>query len=164
VYFFTPLLVRPLNKKSAEPVQITKIKEEGMTVTEKIVGFLQDSRVFYIATIDGGSPQVRPFGAALDIDGRPAICTGAWKNVAKQIAKNPEVAISAMRADGKYIRISGRLADVSTDENRKKFFDYMPDLAGLYRGKEHELLVLSFARATATISDMAGNSETIILE
>ncbi|MDR2098414.1 MAG: pyridoxamine 5'-phosphate oxidase family protein [Rickettsiales bacterium] len=135
-----------------------------MNGTDKVVKFLQDAKVFYIATIDGRHARVRPFGAALNIGGKLAICTGSRKNVARQIAANPNVEISAMTADGKYIRVSGALADVSSDENRQKFFDFMIGLAGLYKGKEAELQILSFESATATIADLAGNSETINLE
>jgi uncharacterized pyridoxamine 5'-phosphate oxidase family protein len=139
-------------------------KEEEMGNIDRVVRFLGDAGAFHIATIDGDRPQVRPFGAALNIDGKLTLCTGAWKNVAKQIAANPNVAISAMLADGRYIRISGRLADASTDESRGAFFAAMPNLAELYKGKEKEFLVLSFESGEAVVSDMAGNSETIPLE
>jgi uncharacterized pyridoxamine 5'-phosphate oxidase family protein len=139
-------------------------KEEKMENTDKVVKFLQDAKVFYIATIDGQQARVRPFGVALNIGGKLSICTGAWKNVARQIKANPNVEISAMTADGKYIRVSGPLADVSNDANRRKFFDFMPSLAELYKGKESEFQVLSFEKATATIADMSGHSEVIELE
>jgi uncharacterized pyridoxamine 5'-phosphate oxidase family protein len=137
---------------------------ENMRNTEKVVKFLQDAKVFYIATIDGNQPRVRPFGAALNINGRLSLCTGARKNVARQIKANPNVEISAMLPDGRYIRVAGSLENNSTAENRLKFFNYMPHLAELYKGKENEFVVLSFSGATATIADMSGNSETVELK
>jgi uncharacterized pyridoxamine 5'-phosphate oxidase family protein len=129
-----------------------------------VVKFLQDAKVFYIATADGKGAQVRPFGVALNINGKVSICTGAWKNVAKQIKANPNVAISAMRADGKYIRITGRLADNSTETNRLKFVAAAPELESLYKGKEDEFVVLSFSSANATIEDTAGHRESLELK
>jgi uncharacterized pyridoxamine 5'-phosphate oxidase family protein len=134
-----------------------------MNNTDKIVEFLKAAQVFYVATADGDQPRVRPFGVALNIDGKLSICTGAWKNVARQIKSNQKIEISAMAPDGKYIRITGMLEDKSTGENKRKFFDYMPRLAELYKDKENEFTVLSFTYATAVISDMSGNLETIEL-
>ena len=131
---------------------------------DKVVRFLQDARVFYIATVDGEQARVRPFGAALNIDGKLSISTGAKKNVARQIKDNPNVEISAMVGDGKSIRITGPLEDRTTPANRKKFLHAMPSLAGLYSGKEEQFTVLSFTHATAVIKDLAGYKEVIELK
>ncbi|GHU00904.1 hypothetical protein FACS1894186_2560 [Alphaproteobacteria bacterium] len=141
-------------------------KKEGvMTSNDRAVDFLTRAGVFYLATVDGDRPQVRPFGAALNLRGRVSLCTGAWKNVAAQIRANGNVAVSAMTSDGRYIRISGRLDDATSAESRAAFFEARPELAELYKGKEDQFVVLSFAPgATATIADAKGNSETLRLD
>ncbi|MDR3126475.1 MAG: pyridoxamine 5'-phosphate oxidase family protein [Rickettsiales bacterium] len=138
--------------------------ETKLGPADRVVKFLKDSKVFYIATVDGKGAQVRPFGVALNIDGKVSVCTGAWKNVAKQILANPNVAISAMRADGKYIRITGRLSDNSTETNRVRFMKAAPELESLYKGKEDEFRVLSFLGAYVTIEDTAGHREAFELK
>lgn len=136
--------------------------EIEMSNTDKVVKFLQDSKVFYIATIDGKQPRVRPFGAALNIDGKVSICTGSFKNVYKQIKKNSNVEICAMTPDGKWIRVSGSLADVTNEENKNKFFEAYPDVSDIYaEDKRNDFAVLSFKSGVATIEDFSGNKEVL---
>ncbi|MDR0676468.1 MAG: pyridoxamine 5'-phosphate oxidase family protein [Elusimicrobiota bacterium] len=130
---------------------------------DKVVKFLHNSKVFYIATIDGDKPRVRPFGVSLNIDGKVAICTGAWKNVFKQIQGNPNVEISAMTPDGKWIRLEGNLINTTTKKNRNKFFDFVPSLKELYKDKIEDFQVLSFEKGIATIQNTDGEIETIEL-
>lgn len=140
-------------------------KEKKMESTDKVVKFLQDSKVFYIATIDGNKPRVRPFGAVLNLDGKVSICTGSAKNVYNQIKSNPNVEISAMTMEGKWIRISGDLVDTTNDDNKKKFFAAYPSVADIYSGgKRNDFAILSFKSGTATIEDFSGYKEVIELK
>ena len=76
-----------------------------MRTIEDVCSFLKAVETYYLATIDGDKPQVRPFGTAHLFEGRLYIETGLRKEVAKQIAKNPHIAICAF--DGKsWLRIS----------------------------------------------------------
>jgi uncharacterized pyridoxamine 5'-phosphate oxidase family protein len=141
------------------------VKGDKMESTDKVVKFLQESKVFYIATIDGDIPRVRPFGAVLSIDGKVSICTGSSKNVYKQIEKNPSVEISAMTPDGKWIRLSGSLVNVTNEANQKAFFDAMPELKKIYSGnKIKEFTILSFTKGIAIIEDFSGYKEVIDLK
>jgi uncharacterized pyridoxamine 5'-phosphate oxidase family protein len=142
-----------------------QIYASQLSDADKVVKFLKDSKVFYIATIDGKQPRVRPFGAVLNIDGKVSICTGSAKNVYKQIKKNPKVEISAMTPDSKWIRLSGTLADITNEANRQKFFEASPGLKNIYSGdKEKEFTILSFKSATAVIEDFSGYKEVIELK
>jgi uncharacterized pyridoxamine 5'-phosphate oxidase family protein len=65
-------------------------------------GSIQEARDFlrlhgyYIATVDGDQPQARPFGTAAIFEGKLyIIITGKAKNVSKQMAANPRIAIVA---------------------------------------------------------------------
>jgi uncharacterized pyridoxamine 5'-phosphate oxidase family protein len=146
--------------KDKWPSKAAVEKEIANSNVDEVVKFLKDSKVFYIATIDGDKPQLRPFGAVLNIDGKLSLCTGSFKNVYKQIEINPQVAISTMNGD-KYIRISGTLFNNTTEENRQKFFTQDPSLEQLYKDNPQEFQVLSFESATAIIRDM-GTYEEII--
>ncbi|AKL98502.1 pyridoxamine 5'-phosphate oxidase family protein [Endomicrobium proavitum] len=135
-----------------------------MSNTDKVVKFLQEAKVFYIATIDGNQPRVRPFGIALNIDGKLSLCTGSYKNVYKQIEKNPNTELSAVTADGKWIRVSGLLVNVTNEANQQKFFAAAPMLNEIYSGdKRKDFTILSFKTGAATIEDMEGHKETIEL-
>lgn len=135
-----------------------------MNNTDKVVQFLKEAKVFYIATVDGDQARVRPFGIAVNIEGKLSICTGSSKKVAHQIKDNPNVEISAMTSDGKYIRITGKLYDNTNPENKKKFFEIAPQLSQIYKGKEDDFAIFSFSKAAAIITDAAWKSETIELD
>ncbi|MDR3111663.1 MAG: pyridoxamine 5'-phosphate oxidase family protein [Elusimicrobiota bacterium] len=136
-------------------------KEIKMERVDKVVKFLQDAKVFYIATTEESQPRVRPFGVVVNIDGKVSICTGSFKNVYKQIIKNPKVEISAMVPDGKWMRLTGVLEDNTSDINKQRFFDIMPGLKDRYKNNLQDFVVFSFSKARVTIENMEGVKETI---
>ena len=64
---------------------------------EKICNFLKEAGVYYLATMDGDQPRVRPFGTALLFEGKLYIQTGKVKPVSKQLAANPKAEICAFK-------------------------------------------------------------------
>ena len=48
---------------------------------ERVVKFLKDAGVYYLATVEGAQPRVRPFGTAHIFEGKLYIQTGKVKNV-----------------------------------------------------------------------------------
>ena len=69
---------------------------------ERICQFLKEAGVYYLATVEGDQPRVRPFGTAHIFEGKLYIQTGKVKPVSKQISANPKVEISAFK-DGEKI-------------------------------------------------------------
>ena len=57
----------------------------------KLLEEVKRAGVFYIATVDGDVPHVRPFGAIEEIDGRIYLVTGNNKAVFRQFIANPKV-------------------------------------------------------------------------
>ena len=55
---------------------------------ERVCEFLKSAGVYYLATVEGDQPRVRPFGTALIYEGKLYIQTGRRKNVAKQLLAN----------------------------------------------------------------------------
>ena len=82
---------------------------------KKALELLRECGVFYIATMDGDQPRVRPFGAACIFDGKLYITTGNKKAVYAQMMANPKIEISGM-AGQKWIRLT---AEVVRDERRE---------------------------------------------
>ena len=70
-----------------------------MSSIERAEKFLKDAGTYYLATVEGDQPRVRPFGTANIFEGKLYIQTGRKKNVSKQIKKNPKVELCAF--DGK---------------------------------------------------------------
>ena len=61
----------------------------------KIYAFLKEAGVFYLATVDGDRPRLRPLGAVLEADGKVIFGVGDFKEVYRQMLKNPNVEIVA---------------------------------------------------------------------
>ena len=57
---------------------------------EKVYQFLDEAHTYYLATVEGDQPRVRPFGTALLFDGKLYIQTGKVKPVSTQLAANPK--------------------------------------------------------------------------
>ena len=73
---------------------------------KRVCNFLKEAKTYYLATVDGDKPKVRPFGTAHIFEGKLYIQTGKKKAVSEQIKKNPNVEICAMNG-GDWIRVSG---------------------------------------------------------
>lgn len=66
-----------------------------MSAIEKVTDFLKQAGTYYLATVEGDQPRVRPFGTAHIFEGKLYIQTGLVKAVAKQMAANPKIEICA---------------------------------------------------------------------
>jgi len=69
--------------------------------------FLSEAGVFYLATVDGDAPAVRPLGAHIEMDGKVIFGVGTFKEVYRQLVANPKVQIVACKPDGVWLRYSG---------------------------------------------------------
>ena len=58
-------------------------------IMERVVQFLKEAETYYLATVEGDQPRVRPFGTAHIFEGKLYIQTGKVKDVSKQIHANP---------------------------------------------------------------------------
>lgn len=133
-----------------------------MTNTERVVQFLDEAKVYYLATDEGGQPRVRPFGTALDYEGRIYIQTGKVKNVSKQLAANPKAEICACM-NGKWLRLSGELVNDDRREAKAAMLDKYPNLKGMYSADDGNTQVLYFANAQAVFSAFGAEPETLAL-
>lgn len=118
---------------------------------KEVQEFLKKCGVYYLATIDGDKPRVRPFGTAEIFENHLYIQTGKNKDVFKQIEKNPNVELSGF-VDGKWIRVEGNLVLDDRVEAKKDMLDKNPDLRGMYNENDDNTAVLFFERGKATIS------------
>ncbi|MBQ7371964.1 MAG: pyridoxamine 5'-phosphate oxidase family protein [Blautia sp.] len=112
--------------------------------------FLKDAGTFYLATVDGDQPRVRPFGAVAEFEDKLYIITNNEKEVYKQLEKNPKFEISGM-AKGKWIRLSGEAVRDDRREARKAMLDANPSLRSMYNEDDGKVEVLYIQNATVTI-------------
>ena len=127
---------------------------------ERICQFLKDAGAYYLATVDGDQPRVRPFGTAHLFEGKLYIQTGKKKDVARQLAANPKAEICAFK-DGTWLRIAGTLVEDDRVEARKSMLDAYPSLRAMYDENDGNTEVLYFKDAAATFSSFTAAPEVI---
>ena len=128
---------------------------------EEVQKFLNDCGVYYIATMDGDQPRVRPFGIAEIFEGRLYIQTGKKKDVFKQIEANPKVELCGMNGD-KWIRVSGKLILDDRVEVKKDILDKNPQLRSMYDEHDDNTAALYFESAKAVIYSFT--AEPVVIE
>lgn len=129
---------------------------------EKVCQFLKEAGVYYLATVEGDQPRVRPFGTALIFEGKLYIQTGRAKPVSRQLAANPKAELCAFK-DGMWLRVAGELAEDDRVAARAAMLNAYPDLRAMYDENDGNTQVLCFQNATATFASFSGVSETITL-
>lgn len=127
---------------------------------EKVYEFLKNAGTYYLATVDGDQPRVRPFGTVLIFEGHLYIQTGRIKPVSKQLAANPKAEICAFM-EGKWLRLSGELVEDDRVEAKKAMLDAYPNLRGMYDENDGNTQVLYFRNATAVFSSFTAAPETV---
>ena len=118
---------------------------------KEVYEFLKKCGVYYLATVEGDQPRVRPFGTIDLFEDKLYIQTGKIKSVAQQMKANPKVEISAMNQEGKWIRIS---AEAVLDKNIKAqehMLDNYPDLKAMYKAGDGNTEVYYLKNGVAQI-------------
>ena len=131
-----------------------------MTEMERVCSFIKEAETYYLATVDGDQPRVRPFGTIHIFEGKLYIQTGRKKDVAKQLAANPMAEICAFK-NGTWIRVAGELVDDNRVEAKKSMLDAYPSLRAMYDPEDENTEVLYFKNAKATFSSFTAAPETV---
>lgn len=129
-------------------------------IMERVCKFLKDAKTYYLATVDGDKPKVRPFGTAHIFDGKLYIQTGKKKAVSEQIKKNPNVEICAMNGED-WLRVSGQLAEDDRRAARVSMLEAYPALKALYDPDDGNTQVFYFKNAKAVFSSFTKPEETV---
>ena len=127
---------------------------------KRVLNFLKDAEVYYLATVDGDQPRVRPFGTINEFEGRLYIQTGMVKPTSHQLSKNPKAEICAF-SKGEWIRVECELIDDDRYEAKKSMLDAYPNLRGMYDENDGNTQVLYMQNVRATISGFEKESVTI---
>ena len=127
---------------------------------ERVCKFLKDAGTYYLATVEGDQPRVRPFGTAHIFEGRLYIQTGKIKPVSRQLLANPKAEICAFH-NGTWLRVAGELVEDDRVEARKSMLDDYPSLRKMYDENDGNTQVFYFNNATATVSSFTAAPETV---
>ena len=127
---------------------------------QEVYNSLKEAGVYYLATVDGDKPKVRPFGTAEIFENHLYIQTGKKKDVFKQIEANPYVELCAFN-NGTWIRVSGKLVLDDRIEAKKDMLDKNPDLRSMYDENDENTAVLYFESGKAVISSFTSAPKEI---
>ena len=117
---------------------------------QEVQAYLKECGAFFIATVDGDQPRVRPFGVSEIIDGRLYIMTGKVKDVYKQMDKNGKFEICALKPSGsEWMRLSGTLVNDETLSVKEEFLNRNEGLKSMYKADDDNMAVLYITQATA---------------
>ncbi len=122
-----------------------------MNQIREVIDYLNTCPMFFLATVDGDQPRVRPFGATDIFEGKLYIQTGNIKPVFKQMKANPKIEISAGRGDGTWIRIEAEAVQDDRMEAREHMLDANPSLKRMYAADDGNCEVLYLKNAKAVI-------------
>ena len=127
---------------------------------EEVLKFLKEAETYFIATMDGYQPRVRPFGTINLFENRLYIQTGKSKAVSKQLVNNSRFELCAFK-DGTWLRVSGNLIEDDRFEARKSMLDAYPELRSMYDENDGNTQVFYIKGAVATFSSFTAPSRTV---
>lgn len=128
---------------------------------QEVYDFLKKCGTYYLATVEGDQPRVRPFGTVDIFEGKLYIQTGKVKDVSKQIQKNPKVELCAF--DGtKWLRVSGKLVRDDRVEAKAHMLENYPNLQAMYSATDANTEVLYFEKGTAVFYSFTEEPLTIV--
>ncbi len=129
----------------------------------KIGDFITECGKFFLATVEGDKPHIRPLGAFLDIDGKIIFGVGNFKDVYKQMVANPYVEIVACKNDGHWLRYSGKVVWDFDPKYAEMFFEKIPHLRNIYNEKtNYKLMNFHLEEAKALDIHIMGKGEDLL--
>lgn len=129
----------------------------------EVLEFLLNNPTFYIATMDGDQPRVRPFGAVMKFEDKLYFTTNNTKPVFKQLVANSKVEISTTSPKGEWIRLTGKAVVDSRREVKEAMLEAAPMLKNMYSVDDNIFELFYLTDAVATFSSFTSAPKTISL-
>ena len=117
---------------------------------ERVCEFLKSAGVYYLSTVEGDQPRVRPFGTAHIFESKLYIQTGKSKAVSRQLHANPKLEICAM-VDGKWLRVEASAVEDDDRAARVSMLEAYPELQSMYSPDDGNTEVWYLRNGTATL-------------
>lgn len=130
---------------------------------EEMMQFLKDNPVFYMATVDGYLPRVRPLGFAMWYNGHLCLAIGKHKQAYKQLLDNTNLEICTANSKGEWLRVQGTVNFDNTPEAQQAAFKVMPQLADMYNPETGlKLGIVYLDHLSAKLFSMAGTEKDVL--
>ena len=135
----------------------------------RINDLLTASKAFFLATVDGDQPKLRPLGAHHVVDGKVWLGVGEFKNVYRQLAANPKCELVALQPDGAHwLRWTGRASFAEGAERERLeevFLNAMPGLRRIYdKSPGKRMMCFTLAESRAELIAMMPPGEVLLDE
>lgn len=127
---------------------------------KRVYEFLKKAEVYYLATVEGDQPRVRPFGTIHEFEGKLYIQTGKVKPTSRQLGANPKAEICAFK-DGQWIRVACELIEDDRFEAKKAMLDAYPNLRAMYDENDGNTQVFYMQDVTAAFCAFGKESEIV---
>ncbi len=127
--------------------------------SKKVFEFLEKAGTFYLATVEGDQPRVRPYGAMLYFEDKIYIMAFGKTNATRQIAQNPKAEICAFK--GQTLRIECSLVEDNRPEVGRALVERMPSLKDVLGTNGENGVMYYIKDATATFFNLMEPAETI---
>lgn len=151
------------NQDNKTATNDTISKETMQQNMQEVQAYLKECGAFFIATVDGDQPRVRPFGVSEIINDRLYIMTGKVKDVYKQMAKNGKFEICALKPNGsEWMRLSGTLEPDETLAVKEEFLNRNETLKSMYKADDDNMAVLYITDATARFFSFSAPERQVV--
>ena len=134
----------------------------------QIDDILAQAGAFFLATVDGDQPKLRPLGAHHLVDGKVWLGVGEFKNVYRQLVANPKCELVALTPGGKWLRWTGRAAFAEGEERERLeevFLEAMLGLRSIYdKSPGKRMMCFTLADSRAELIAMMPPGEVLLDE
>lgn len=129
----------------------------------KINDFLNETGTFFLATVDGNQPKLRPLGLHFELDGKVLFGIGDFKEVYKQLQANPLTEIVACKNNGHWMRYTGKAVFETDPKYAEAALNGAPHLKNIYNEKTgYKMAVFHIEDATCVDIAMMGEGESLL--
>ena len=117
---------------------------------DEVLEFLKKNKTYYVGTVDGDQPEIRPFGTVLKYNDKLYIQTGMVKDCYKQMVANPKITICCFDQEaGMWLRLNATAEPDDSIEICEAMLNDYPHLRNLYTPGDGNTVVVALTNATA---------------
>lgn len=127
---------------------------------QQVYDFLKKCGTYYLATVEGDQPRVRPFGTVDLFEGKLYLQTGLSKSVAQQLKADPKVELCAFDGE-RWLRVAATAVYDDNIEAQKHMLAAYPSLQAMYQPGDGNTAVYYLKDATATFSSFTAAPEVV---
>ena len=127
---------------------------------QQVYDFLKKCGTYYLATVEGDQPRVRPFGTVDRFEGKLYLPTGLSKSVAQQLKADPKVELCAFDGE-RWLRVAATAVYDDNLEAQKHMLAAYPSLQAMYQPGDGNTAVYYLKDAKATFSSFTTAPEVV---